>query len=261
MNIIVGHGQMDLDSLGSLVLASLLFPEYRAVRNKYCNPTARCVYDKYESTLNFLKLKELKGKKIDKMIVVDTRKNERIKEIYDVIDGAVEQVEVYDHHKGVECDIPGAIEYFDDTGANTSILALEAKGKKIKIPPELATIALAGIYADTGRFTYNNLTIKDFEASAYLLECGADNQLADKYLTLTSEDKTDKLIQKISKQVEKRDIFGDIIAFFCEELPEQQSGLNYVVEQVFKLEKKADAIYGFFSFKKGKDVLIISRSR
>lgn len=46
-----------------------------------------------------------------------------------------------------------------------------------------ATIALAGIFADTGSFTHSNVSVDDFRVAAFLLDSGASIQLVRTFLS------------------------------------------------------------------------------
>ena len=73
MRIIVGHSNMDLDCLGSLALARVLFPGYRAVRSRLIHPVARTLYNLYADYLDMASMADLDGEQVDAMVVVDTR--------------------------------------------------------------------------------------------------------------------------------------------------------------------------------------------
>ncbi len=85
MRIIVGHSNMDLDCLGSLALARVLFPGYKAVRSRLIHPVARTLYNLYADYLDMASVADIDGEPVESMVVVDTRSRGRIKEYLDAI--------------------------------------------------------------------------------------------------------------------------------------------------------------------------------
>ena len=136
MKIIVGHSNMDLDCLGSMVLARRLFPDHVPVRSHLIHPVARNLYNLYQNHLDFLPGAELKGQAIERLVVVDTRSLERIREFYQHVDGARAETIVYDHHDRDTSDIPRAVVRSAVVGANTSLVGAELLERGISIGPE-----------------------------------------------------------------------------------------------------------------------------
>jgi tRNA nucleotidyltransferase (CCA-adding enzyme) len=65
------------------------------------------------------------------------------------------------------------------------------RSRGISITKEEATVMMLGIYEDTGSLTFSSTTVEDYQAAAYLLECGADlNTLSD---LITSEFTMDQI--------------------------------------------------------------------
>ncbi len=73
MNIIIGHTNMDLDCIGSMVLARRLNPGYVAVRSRLIHPVAQNLYNIYQPVIDFRHIEELRNEPIENAIVVDTR--------------------------------------------------------------------------------------------------------------------------------------------------------------------------------------------
>ncbi|MFW6181898.1 MAG: DHH family phosphoesterase, partial [Spirochaetota bacterium] len=109
MNIIVGHTNMDLDCIGSMVLARSLFHGHQPVRSHLIHPSARNMYTLFENHLGFLPCRELRGEWVEHMVVVDTRSSDRIREVLQLLPRLPERIEVFDHHPGDRPDIPGAV--------------------------------------------------------------------------------------------------------------------------------------------------------
>ena len=140
---------MDLDCIGSIVLAKYIFPDYQPVKSRLIHPVAANLHNMYQNHLAFLNAKDLEGQHVSRMIVVDTRTSGRVAEYLGHIENDDFEVEVFDHHPADEKDIPNAIIHEKPYGANTTQLGMEIIKRGIKVEPEDATIALTGIYADT----------------------------------------------------------------------------------------------------------------
>ena len=53
MNIIIGHTNMDLDCIASIVLAGKLYPDYKKVRSRLIHPVAKKSLQFNEKTNRF----------------------------------------------------------------------------------------------------------------------------------------------------------------------------------------------------------------
>ena len=260
MKIIVGHSNMDLDCLGSMVLVRRLFPDHVPVRSHLIHPVARNLYNLYQNHLNFLSAAELKGRTIERLVVVDTRSLDRILEFYRHVDGAEVETFVYDHHDQDTSDIPRAQVRSALVGANTSLVGTELIERGISIGPEDATIALSGIYADTGNFTHENVRNADFQVAAYCLENGASLALVKSFLNPLQQDYQITLFHEILNRLVFKNFSGHRILLSYFEIDKNISGLAAVVEKVFEVESP-DAIFSVFFFHKTSQALIIARSQ
>lgn len=260
MKILVGHVNMDLDCFGSLALARYLYPRYIPVKSRLIHPMAKGLYSLYHDHLGFLPSRELEGETVEKVVVFDTRNMGKIREYFDYIKPFKADVEVYDHHMDNECDIPGALLHEAPYGSNTTMVAEELMKRDISIPDDAATIALTGIFSDTGRFTHENVCPKDFEAARWLLSQGASIKMVKQFLKVLHEDYQIDLFHKVLNSVSFRKLHGYSLLFCHIELEDQVNGLSEVVQKVFEVEN-VDAIFAVFSIIKRKRTLLIGRSR
>jgi tRNA nucleotidyltransferase (CCA-adding enzyme) len=259
MRIIVGHSNMDLDCLGSLALARVLFPGYRAVRSRLIHPVARTLYNLYVDYLDMASMEELSGEPVEKMVVVDTRSRARIKEYLQAIE-PMPPVEVWDHHPEDSSDIEGAVVHEAEVGANTTLLAGEAMRRGCAIHPEDATIALTGIFADTGNFTHENVGSADFEAAAWLAAQGASLPLVKSFLRSLKDESQISLFHELLNRLSYQTVHGHLVLTVYREMERQVGGLAAVVEKVFEVESP-DALFAVFAFTRDNETLIIARSQ
>ncbi|HAK46854.1 MAG TPA: hypothetical protein DCO79_13175 [Spirochaeta sp.] len=259
MKIIVGHSNMDLDCIGSIVLAKYLFPDFQPVKSRLIHPVAKNLHNMYQNHLAFLNAKDLEGQHVSKMIVVDTRTSGRVAEYLDHIENDDYEVEVFDHHPADEKDIPNAVIHEKPYGANTTQLGMELIKQGIKVGPEDATIALAGIYADTGNFTHMNVTCQDFEVASFLIDSGASLKLVSHFLQPLRKKLQISLFHSVLNSLEYRTIQGHFVMTSYIGLDDESAGVNAVVEKVFEVEN-AEVYLAFFYIKKRKKLLIVGRN-
>jgi tRNA nucleotidyltransferase (CCA-adding enzyme) len=259
MQIIVGHSNMDLDCLGSIAIARILFPGFRALRSRLIHPVARSLYNLYADHLDLASVAELRGEKVDAVVVVDTRSLGRVKEFLPAAP-PMPPIEVWDHHPADSSDIPDAVIHEAPVGANTTLLGLEGMKRGIQLCAEDATIALTGIYADTGNFTHENVSLADFEVAGWLKGHGASIPLVKSFLQTLQGESQITLFHELLNRLTYQTVHGHLVVTTYMDMERQVGGLAAVVEKVFEVENP-DAIFCVFSFARENETLIIARSQ
>jgi tRNA nucleotidyltransferase (CCA-adding enzyme) len=258
--LIIGHANMDLDCLGSLALAGALFPDHQPVRSRLAHPAVKEALTVYQYKLPLLTLKEIKGAAPSSLIVVDTRSKGRIREFLDAFGDTPETITIYDHHRNEEPDIPGARLVDGPHGAESTSLALMCMEAGLNIPPDIATIALSGIYADTGNFTHNTTTPGDFLAVSWLMEQGASLKMVRRLLRPLREPSQADLFHRILGNLTWRRFHGHVVALSRVEIEEQTSGVAEVVDRVFA-DEPVDVLIVLVDIRNKGHHLVIGRSR
>ncbi len=259
MKVVFGHSNMDLDCFGAIALMKYLHPDYQPVQSQLIHPIARNLYNLYQNRFGFIAPKDLKDHKIESVIVVDTRSKSRVKEYFKWIKDFDGEVEVYDHHPSDHDDIEGACFHIEDFGATTTIIGRELMKLDIKIEPEDATIALAGIYSDTGNFQHENVKEADFEVASYLMRNGASLKLVGTFLRSLKEKHQISLFHDMLNRLTHKNINGHYIVLSYIEIEDNVGGLAAVTEKIFEIEY-SEAIFSVFYFKKKNNALIVARS-
>ncbi len=260
MKIIVGHTNTDLDCIGAMVLARQLFPDHRPVRSHLIHPAALNAYHLFERQLAFLGAEELRGQSIEHVVVVDTRSSARIREFLEMMPGYRGEVLVFDHHPADSADIPGAVIHEQPCGSSTTLLGIDVMNRRLPVGADEATLALLGIYAETGRFTHTSVTARDFEVASFLLERGASVAVLDSLLKSLRDEQQVDLFHRMLNGLAHRSINGHSVQLCSLELEDQVPGLAAVVEKVFEIEEP-DALFVVFGFRKGPRSLIVARTR
>jgi tRNA nucleotidyltransferase (CCA-adding enzyme) len=251
---------MDLDCLGSLILVKKLFSDHRLVRSKIIHPAARALYNLYGDYFDFLTPRDISGEKIEHIIIVDTSSARRVGEFLSCISNSDPAITIYDHHPREDCDILGAVLEGKPWGANTTCMGKLAMERGITLEAEEATIALTGIYADTGRLIYENVHREDLEVAAWLLDMGASLRLVKSFLETIKEDDQILVLNQLLLLCHTRVIQGHQILISYLEIEENIPGLAAVVEKIMEIENP-DAYFAVFFIRKNGTILVIARSQ
>ncbi|TFG64830.1 MAG: CBS domain-containing protein [Spirochaetales bacterium] len=260
MNIILGHTNLDMDCMGSMALAHYLYPDYRLVGSRFVHPSAKNLFNLYQNHLNLLPPSELAGEDIGHVLIVDTRNQARVKEYFDFIRNKPLSIQVFDHHAAEELDIPGARLTEAEVGSNTALVGMKLMERGIAVSQDDATVALAGIYADTGNFTFEGVTKEDFQVASWLVGNRASLKLVKNFLKPMRDEFQITLFHEVVNNLFYEEVNGHFFIVSYLELEKQTPGLAAVVEKVFEVED-ADAFIAVFYCKKEGDTVIIARSQ
>ncbi len=258
--VIVGHSNMDLDCLGSIALARHLFPGYVTLQSRHVHPVAKPLVTMYRIHLGLAPARDYRGHAVDHLVVLDTRSRDRVAEYLDLFHGEPGRIDVFDHHPGDSRDIPGATFHESTYGSNTTFLGTLLMEQGLTVTPDCATVALTGIYADTGNFTHGNVTEADFRVASYLLAHGASVKLVKNFLSPLREPLQVTTFHQVLNDLVHRQIRGHSILLSYTELDGPRQGLSTVVEKIFEVENP-DAYFALFAFKHNRSAVIICRNQ
>lgn len=264
MDIIIGHSNMDLDCIASIVLARKLYPGHVPVRSSSVHPMARPLLNMYETELDLVRPGELEGKPVDSIVLVDTRSRARVKEFLQHVQnggsGGLPPVTIYDHHPKENNDFPDAEIIGGNYGSTATILGELLMRRDVMLSPAEATISLAGIFSDTGNFTHQNVSAVDFHVASWLLDRGASLQIVSSMIKSMHVDQHIGVFHDALNRIVYRTVKDHLIGYFLLRLEENVSGLSTVVERLFEVED-ADALFGIFEIASQKSVLLVARSK
>jgi len=203
MDLILTHEQTDLDGLASMLGAYLLRPEAIALLPRQINRNGKAFLRRYANELPFSDYQALPHESIKSVFLVDTQSLVTLR-------GMNEQtkVTVLDHHPRKAQIHPDWQVELHLTGACTTILVEKLREQNTILTPIEATLMLLGIYEDTGSLTYTCTTARDAQAVAYLLEQGADLNIASVYLNPPLSNAQQQLYDRLLKDLVQLDIDG-----------------------------------------------------
>ncbi|MCU0521064.1 MAG: CBS domain-containing protein [Anaerolineae bacterium] len=179
MQIILTHENADFDAIASLLAAHRLYPGALPLLPHRVNRNVMAFLSLYGPGLPFLQQDELpRARAVQRVILVDTAKLTPVRGV-DPVDA---QVLVIDHHPTPEVSQPAWQFQVEALGATTTLLTEAISTRLVPISPAEATLMLAGIYEDTGNLTYASTTPRDLRAAAWLIDQGADLEIANEFL-------------------------------------------------------------------------------
>ncbi|MBN1249615.1 MAG: CBS domain-containing protein [Anaerolineae bacterium] len=179
MQVILTHENADFDAIASLLAAHKLYPNAKPVLPHRVNRNILAFLALYGPGFPFVNPDDLpRGQHVQRVILVDTPKLTFVRGMGKEID----QVTVIDHHPPPENRPPGWTFQSEIIGATTTLLVEAISTRLIPVSPAEATLMLAGIYEDTGNLTYISTTPRDLRAAAWLIDQGADLEVATQFM-------------------------------------------------------------------------------
>jgi len=252
MHIILTHEQADFDAIASLLGANLIYNEAIPVLPRRINRNGRTFLTLYGIALPFIDPRDLHNDPIDTLTLVDTQSYVSIKGI-----GAETKIQVIDHHP-LRKDIPNDWTItLADVGATATILVEVIRERGIMLNTVQATLLLLGIYEDTGSLTYTRTTARDLNAAAFLLEQGADLQIATNFLNQPLSTSQQKLYDKLLQNSEHIHTHGFTIVIVSGDSKDMDEELSSIAHKLRDF-LDPDALFMLVTTRGG--VQIIARS-
>ncbi len=258
MQIITTHKNTDFDALSSLVAANLLYPDAIPVLPGNINHNVKDFISLHKDMFSMHSSGTIDLDRVDTLIVVDTNKWERLERFDALKDKKNLKIILWDHHpqKG---NIDADIEYFEEMGANITLIIKEIKKRKKKITPIQATLFLTGLYEDTGSLTFPSTKVEDFYAAAYLVKQKADLNILSKFLRPAYGKLHKDILFEMLQKAERIKVNGYNISINILELRENVDSLAVVVN-MYREILNVDAAFCIFINKKSGRCIIIGRS-
>ncbi|KHG65133.1 polya polymerase [Thermus sp. 2.9] len=172
MRVVVAHENLDFDALGSMVLAGKLFPGSLLALVGGLEGPLKDLAPLLEDRLDLVPAAEISLDKVSEVVLVDNARPERIGPFKALV-GKVPFL-VFDHHPKAPGDVPAVGGRVQAVGATVSLLLPLLLERGLSLTPLEATLAYAGVWEDTGGFSFPSTTALDLEAGRLLLEMGAE---------------------------------------------------------------------------------------
>jgi tRNA nucleotidyltransferase (CCA-adding enzyme) len=259
LTIITSHVNSDFDAMASMLAAQKLYPDALVVFPGSQEKNLRNFFIQSMVYLfNIAEIGKFDFSAVTRLVLVDTKRKNRIGEIARVLDNPGLEIHIFDHHPKKDDDIHADREYHLLTGATVTILTGILREKKIPITPEEATIMCLGIYEDTGSFSFPSTTELDFKAAAYLLSKGANLNVISSMITREFNPEQIGLLNDMIQASRHYTINGVDITVTGVTTDNYFPDFSFLVQKMAKMENM-DAIFALGLME--NKVYVVARSR
>lgn len=202
MHIITTHTNTDFDGLASVIAGTLLFPGSIGVIPTSVNANVAKFLSTHKTAFNIVLPREIDLDGIETLTVVDTDHWRRIDRLSSLKDRPGLKINIWDHHQNGG-DIEADFICQEPVGATVTLLIRELKKKDMELNPLFSTILLIGLYEDTGHLSFPATKPEDAMAAAFLLERGADLNVAATFLNPSYEETQKDVLFTMIQNTEK----------------------------------------------------------
>lgn len=258
MQIVTTHNNTDFDALASMVAATILYPGAIPVLPRNINPNVRAFLSIHKDVLNMYSAKEIDFDKVKSLIVVDINSWARIAHVDELRKRNDLEIIVWDHHSD-NGDINSAQKYYDEMGANITIMIRQLRKERKILTPIQATLFLTGLYEDTGNLTFPSTKPEDASAASYLLDNKADLNVLNRFLRPAYGKKQKDVLFEMIKTSRRTKVNGYKICVNKLDIKGHVEGLAIVVRMCREI-LNVDAAFGIFTDRERGKSIVIGRS-
>ncbi len=201
MKLILTHSNADFDAIAAALAASKLYPDHVPVIPDRLNRNVYSFMTLYRNGLPFINENEIRPDEVDGIILVDTQRLPKIKNLKDTV-----PQRIIDHHQPFQQTDTISSE---PVGAATTLLVEQLQvSSLLSLSSIEATLLALGIYEDTGSLSYGTTTPRDIRAAAWLLEQNAVLDTVRRFLNPPLTDEQQVLIEQLLKVAQSEIIHG-----------------------------------------------------
>lgn len=244
MDIITTHKNTDFDALASVIAGTLLYPGSVGVIPKSVNRNVDKFLSTHKTAFNLILPNEVDHTQVKRLIVVDTDQWRRLDRMDRLKKKKDLEIHIWDHHHD-EGDISASWICKESIGATVTLLVREMKKRKMVLSPLDSTVLLIGLYEDTGHLSYPGTKAEDASAAAYLLENGADLNVAGFFLDPPYEETQKDILFEMMKYTEKFTHGHYTIGINIVQLERKVPMLSAIVS-MYRTIINADAVFTVF---------------
>jgi len=256
MHIATTHRNTDFDGLASMVAATLLYPGTIAVCPKNVNPNVHRFLSLHKTSFDIILSGEVNLETVSRLIVTDTNQWRRLDRLDHLKDQEGVELLLWDHHLGIG-DLNPDWQCVEKIGATITLLVRAIQEQALQLTPLQATLFLLGLYEDTGQLTFSSTTPEDARAAAFLLEQGADLNIAVDFLNMAYGEVQKKVLFRLMRDAEQHEIKGKRVGIGVVHINKHVE-LSMVVQLYGKIVN-ADAVFVIF-VNEGGGYFVIGRS-
>lgn len=231
VNVILTHQNADFDAIASMLGAHKLYPDAKAVLPERINRNVEEFLTLYRSALPFVVWEDVAGEEIDHIILTDSQTSPFLGKIEKAQNEAIETL-IIEHHELKRPLKPYEKWHYEKLGAITTWFVEQIRERDVRLAPLEATLLALGIYEDNGMLTYGGTTVRDVEAVAWLLRCGAVLDTVRRFLSHPLNDRQQALFEQLMDKAITRTIQGYSVTIASAKADEVISGINSVAGQL-----------------------------
>lgn len=259
MDLITTHIGADFDSLAAMIAAKKLYPEAELV---FPGSQERSVRDylaqEFRNIYEFKKFKHIDLRRVQRLIVVDTRQAERIGRLAECLDNPNIVVHLYDHHPAVPSTLRGGLEVIEPFGSTTTIFVRLFQERGIVPTRDEATLMALGIYEDTGSFLHSSTCPEDLAAASWLLTQGANLDIVTQFVSRELSSEQINLIGQLQQGSRAYAIRGVTVMVSKLTMTDYVDDFAVIVQRLMVMEN-IDVLFALLSM--GERTYLIARSR
>ncbi|MBE9130172.1 DHH family phosphoesterase, partial [Coleofasciculus sp. LEGE 07081] len=242
MDLILCHTITDFDALGAAVGLTRLKPGSKVVLTGGAHPAVRDFLALHRDEYPLLERRSVKTEQIHSLIVVDTQKRDRLGKAAEWLDlPQLNSIEVYDHHLGIESDIPATHRQIEPVGATTTLIVEQLQQTPMALTTAEATVMALGIHVDTGSLTFDQTTPRDAAALAWLMAQGANIRQIAEYTDPGLSPQLQQLLTIALDQLHSQIRLGYTVSWVLLKTPEYVPGLSSLASRLVELTE-SDAL-------------------
>lgn len=231
----------DFDALASMLAAKKLYPDAQVVISDKQSIAVRQFLTIYRDALDLVPDHLVDWDHVTELILVDEASLTRIGDYAKELQEEKVKITVYDHHPPKKGDVDRDDGVIELVGAAVTLFVEEMREQSISISPFEATLFGLGIYTDTGSFTYNNTTARDFQAASYLMEHGMNLEVVQRFSDEMLLPEQQKILNHLFQQVTPYYIDGLQVVVSTYQHKTFQKGLATITQKLLEITD-ADAV-------------------
>ncbi|MEW5736195.1 MAG: CBS domain-containing protein [Thermodesulfobacteriota bacterium] len=252
--IVTTHNNTDFDALASAAAATFLYPGSVLVLPGKQNPNVREFLFIHRDLIRAVERSRADFSQASRLIVTDTGSWSRLDRFDELRNKDGLDIHVWDHHMAGG-DIAASWTLRKETGAAVTLLVAEMARRDIPVAPMHATLFLLGIHEDTGSLTFPSTRPEDVRACAYLLENGADLNVAGAFLSQSFDAMHQELLTRMLADGRSITCDGYTVGITVEPAEKRLTMLAPVVARYLTIVK-ADAVFSVFAMDSDKSMVI-----
>jgi nanoRNase/pAp phosphatase (c-di-AMP/oligoRNAs hydrolase) len=257
MHIITTHKNTDFDGLASVIAGTILYPGSVGVIPKSVNNNVAQFLSTHKTAFNIVLPNEIDFENVTRLSVVDTDQWRRLDRMQKLKKRQDIEIYLWDHHQNGG-DIEADWSCREKVGATVTLMIREMKRREMELNPLFSTVLLIGLYEDTGHLSFPSTRSEDAAAASYLLENGADLNVASVFLNPPYDEIQKDVLFSMVQDTERVKYNNYTIGINILQLDKKVPMLAAVVNMYRKIIN-ADAVFIIF-INDAKSSTVIGRS-